>query len=106
MIADRLGHDAAEFFGYAERRDPQLARLRQDLRRCRACAIGGERCGADLLGRERADRLAQHLLLLVGGQVEELRHLRGAWRAGRASLAAALKLRLAAPAVRNPRRVP
>ena len=67
-----LGHHAAELLGDPERREPELAGFVEQLGRGRARRVGVRGRGAHLLGGERADRLAEHLLLLVGRQVEQV----------------------------------
>ncbi len=64
-------HHPAELGRDAEHRDAELGRLGEDLGRRLALVVGGFGRRADLLLGERAARLLEHLLLVVGGDVEE-----------------------------------
>ena len=86
--------------------DAQLGGFRQQLLGRRAGVVGVVGGGADLGLDEGAAALLEHLLLVVGTEVEEAADLLFFWRAGLPSCCAALKVRPAAVAERKPLLVP
>ncbi len=63
---------AAELLGHADHREAELVGLLEQLGRGGAGVVGGGRGGAELGERELAHRLAQHLLLVARGEVEQV----------------------------------
>ena len=72
VTAERSRDGAAELLGHADHRQPELVRLGEQLARGGARVVGGLGRGAELREREVAHRFAQHLLLVVGREVEQV----------------------------------
>ena len=99
-----LLHRAAELLGHADHRQAELVGLAEQLgaasRRRRRRAAAAARSSFE---REVAHRVAQHLLLVGGAQVEQVARGSRGWRAGRDSCWAAANVRPARAAVRDRR---